>query len=132
MVAVDPAMRETAFNVLLPELLRLDPAAAATLLDRDRSPSRAELRDQLVRRWVQHDRDGAARWMHGLAPEDRGEAAIVAVRTLAAQSPLQALEIADEFSVGRDDGTRDYLIQMWAMDDPDAARQWLERGNGSR
>jgi len=126
LVAADPAMRETAFNVLLPELLELDASEAAAILERHREPaSRVELREQLTRRWVVRDRDSATRWMRELPDEDRREAAVIAVRALAAQSPVQALELADEFAVGRDDGTRDYLIQMWAAEDPAAAAQWL-------
>jgi len=126
LVAADPAMQETAFEVLLPELLATDGAAAAALLDRPREPGmRHRLREHISRGWVIRDREAAVRWMQGLPGEDKQVAALIAVRALAAHSHAQALELADEFGVGRDDGTRAYLLQIWAAEDPEAARRWL-------
>jgi hypothetical protein len=126
LVAADPSQRETAFNILLPELLALDPAEAEALLQRHpERESRAELREQLARHWIVRDREAAVRWLHGLPDEDRHAAAVSAVRALSAHSSVQALELSDEFGVGRDDGSRDYLLQMWAAEDPEAAKQWV-------
>jgi hypothetical protein len=126
LVAADPSQRETAFNVLLPELLALDPAEAAALLQRQpEMETRAELREQLARRWVLRDREAAVHWLHALPDEDRHAAAVSAVRALSAHSSGQALELSDEFGVGREDGSRDYLLQMWTAEDPEAAKQWV-------
>lgn len=124
----DPQQRETAFAMLLPELLAEDPAAAVQMMNRQSSgETRDALRDQMARRWVMQDRESALSWMETLDDDQRRAAATVAVRTLAAQSPEQAFAAADRFDIGRDDGSLEYIAQIWAEADPDAARRWAER-----
>jgi hypothetical protein len=123
----DPKQRETAFAMLLPELLAEDPAAAVQMMNRQPpGETRDALRDQMARRWVVQDRESALSWLESLDADQRGVAAAVAVRTLAAQSPEQAFAAADRFDIGRDDGSLEYIAQIWAETDPAAARRWAE------
>jgi len=129
LVASDPQHRETAFNMLLPELLVADPAAAVQVINRQ-SPgaTRDALRDEMAGRWVKQDRESALSWIETLADDaDRRAAAAVAVRALAAKSPEQAIAAADRFGVGRDDGSLEYIAQIWAETDLEAARRWAEQ-----
>ena len=57
---------------------------------------------------------------------ERQASARVAVQSLAATSPGEAIDVADQFGIGRDDGSLEHLVQIWAEDDLDAATRWLE------
>jgi hypothetical protein len=48
------------------------------------------------------------------------------MRTLAATSPAQAIAVADQFGVGRDDGSLEHIVQIWAVERPDEAMRWIE------
>ena len=127
-LASGPQQRETAFAMLLPELLAADPAAAVQIMNRQQpGETRDALRDEMARRWVKQDRESALTWMETLVDTDRRAAAMVAMRTLAAQSPEQAIIVADRFDVGRDDGSLEYIVRIWAETDPDSARRWAQR-----
>jgi hypothetical protein len=52
--------------------------------------------------------------------------ATAAVRTLAAGSPAPAIEIALRIDIGRDDGSLEHLVQIWAAEDPVAASRWID------
>ena len=52
--------------------------------------------------------------------------ATAAVRTLAAGSPAPAIEIALRIDIGRDDGSQEHLVQIWAAEDPVAASRWID------
>jgi len=126
LVSSDREQRETAFTYLLPELLAQDAARATTLFARQEpGEARDALRDELARQWIRSDRDAAADWMTSLDEAERRSAATTAVRSLAAGSPAQAIELADRFGVGRDDGSLEHLVQIWATADPAAARSWV-------
>ena len=129
LVASDPQQRETAFAMLLPELLAADPAAAVQILARQPpGDTRAALRDEMTRHWVRQDRENALSWIETLSDDaDRRAAATIAVRVLAAQSPEQAIIAADRFDIGRDDGSLEHIAQIWAETDPDTARRWAKR-----
>lgn len=129
LIASDPGQRETAFAMLLPELLGADPAAAVHILNRQpRGEIRDELRDAMARHWVLQDRESALTWLDTLDDDaDRRAAATVVMRALAAQSPEQAIIAADRFGVGRDDGSLEYIVQIWAETDLESARQWAQR-----
>ena len=132
LVAADPAQRETVFNATLPELLQRDPAEAAAMLARHPDgESRNLLREEVARRWIMLDREGAVHWLHSLDESDRHAAATTAMSALAAHSAVQAIELGEEFGVGGDDGSRDYLLQRWAAEDPEAARHWQHARNQS-
>jgi hypothetical protein len=129
LVARDSRQRDTAFAFLLPELIELDPVRVAALVARQEpGETRDVLRDEVVRLWIVRDADAAIAWIGTLenAAELKASAA-TAMRTLAASSPARAIEVADQFGIGRDDGSLEHIVQIWAADKPDEAKQWLEQ-----
>jgi hypothetical protein len=64
--------------------------------------------------------------MGSLEGDERKASAIVAMRTLAAIEPAQAVAVADEFGVGRDDGSLEHIVQMWATENFDECLRWLD------
>jgi hypothetical protein len=48
------------------------------------------------------------------------------MRTLAAIEPAQAVAVADQFGIGRDDGSLEYIVQIWATENFDECTKWLE------
>ena len=128
LVARDPRQRETAFTFLLPELLELRPERVIDMVARlDPGETRDTLRDEVVRQWIVRDRDAAIAWMGSLEDETEREAcATLAMRTLAASAPAEAIEVADQFGIGRDDGTLEHIVQIWATEKPDEAMRWID------
>lgn len=127
LAASDPQLRETAFNVLLPELLQADPARVVGMVARQEPGEvRDALRDEVTRQWITLNRDGAIEWIGTLDQAERRSSAAIAMRTLAAKDPAQAIQVADQFGVGRDDGSLEYIVQIWATEHPDAAMRWID------
>ena len=128
LVARDPQQRETAFAFLLPELIELRPERVIAMVARQEpGETRDLLRDEVVRQWIVRDRDAAIAWMGSLENEAEREAsAVLAMRTLAATSPAEAIEVADQFGIGRDDGTLEHLVQIWATEKPEEAMRWID------
>jgi hypothetical protein len=127
LVSSDPHQRETALNFLLPELIDADPARVVAIMERQQPGEvRDALRDEVTRQWTRRDRDAAVDWMRSLDEADRKASATIAMRTLAASSPALAIEVADQFGVGRDDGSLEHMVQIWATEKPDEATRWLE------
>ena len=126
LVSKDPFVRDAAFNVALPELLDSQPAWVIELVARQQGETRDVLRDEVVRLWIRKDQDAALLWMGTLESEERRAAATIAMRTLAAIEPAQAIAVADQFELGRDDGSLEHIAQIWATENPEAARKWLE------
>ena len=125
LVAADPRQRETAFNVLLPELLEMEPARVVALVARQEpGEARDALRDEVARQWITLDRDEAIEWMGSLEEADRKAGATIAMRRLAASDPAQAIDVADLFGVGRDDGSLAHMGQIWATENPAEAARW--------
>jgi hypothetical protein len=122
----NPQLREATFNVALPELLDSNPQRVIELVARQQGEARDLLRDEVARQWIRKDRDAAKIWMGSLEGEERKSSAIVAMRTLAAIEPAQAVAVADEFEVGRDDGSLEHIVQMWATENFDECARWLE------
>lgn len=123
----DPRRRATALDMLLPDLLRAEPAMVVDMLARQRSgEARSALRDEMARRWVMLDRESALLWLETLDENERAAAGALAVAALAARSPGQALAAADRLGVGRHDGSRERIVQAWAVEDPDAAQRWRQ------
>lgn len=126
LVAADPQQRETAFNSLLPELLREDPGSAVAMVARlAPGEPRDALRDEVTRQWITLDREAAIEWIGTLWEAEKKASAVTAMRTLAASSPAQAVAVAEQFGVGRDDGSLEHLVQIWATESPGEAMQWL-------
>lgn len=127
LVSRDSQHRETAFNFILPELLREEPNRVIAMVARQESgEARDALRDEVARQWIMKDRDAAIEWMNSLDQADRTASATIATRTLAAIKPAQAIAVADQFSVGRDDGSIEHMVQIWAAEKPDEAMRWIE------
>ena len=85
------------------------------------------LLDAVARQWSRLDRGATVRWLQSLDSEDEKRAgARAAVDSLAAGAPEQAIYVADQFGVGRDDGSLEHLVQMWAETDLEAALRWLK------
>jgi hypothetical protein len=128
LVARDPRQRETAFVYLLPELIELQPERLITMVARQEpGETRDALRDEVVRQWVVRDRDAAVEWMGSLEDEsEREAAATLAMRTLAATAPAEAIEVADRFGIGRNDGSLEHLVQIWATENPEEALRWVD------
>ena len=126
LVAADPQQRETAFNTLLPQLLQSQPGSVVAMVARQApGEARDALREEVTRQWIRLDRETAVEWIDGLAEPEQRASAITAMRTLAASSPAQAVAVADRFGVGRDDGSIEHLVQIWAAEKPDEALAWL-------
>jgi hypothetical protein len=126
LVAADPQQRETAFSALLPALLREDPGSVVAMVA-GMAPGepRDALRDEVTRQWITQDREAAVEWIGTLWEAEKNSSAVTAMRTLAASSPAQAVAVADRFGVGRDDGSLEHLVQIWATENPEEAMQWL-------
>ena len=135
LAAGDAQQRETAFTFLLPELLQIDPQRVVGMFARQqRGEARDVLRSEMARQWVAQDRDAAVDWMKSLENRaERRDAAQAAVTSLAAVDPAQAIHVADQFGIGRDDGSLEHLVQMWAEENPEAAKSWIAtRPDGPR
>ena len=127
LVARDPQQRESAFNFLLPELLQADASRVVDLVARQEpGEARDALRTEVARQWIARDRDAAIDWMNSFESPERQASANVAVQSLAAVAPDQAVYVADQFGIGRGDGSLEHLVQMWAEDDLDGATRWIE------
>lgn len=127
LVSRDSQHRETAFNFVLPELLREEPQRVIAMVSRQEpGEARDALRDEVARQWITQDRDAAIDWMNSLEPADRMASAAIATRTLAASNPALAIAVADQFGVGRDDGSLEHMVQIWAAEKPDEALRWIE------
>jgi hypothetical protein len=128
LVAADPQQRETAFTYLLPELLHDDPGHVVQMVAlQEPGETRDALRNEVTRQWITLDRAAALAWLQSLDNDtERRESATIAVRTLATRSPPEAIAVADQFGIGRDDGTVAHIFQIWEAEDPAAAKRWLE------
>ena len=119
--------REGAFTFLLPELLQVEPGRVVALVARQHpGEARDVLRDEVAQQWVTRDRDAAIAWMKSL--ENVGErmhAAKVALESLAAIAPEEAIYVAHEFGLGVDNGYLEHLVQLWAEASLPDAERWL-------
>jgi len=128
LVARNPEQRETAFTFLLPELLQVEPQRVVEMVKKQEpGEARDALRNEVARQWIMRDREAAAAWIKSLENKaERHDAAEIAVTTLAAVAPDQAIEVADQFGIGRDNGYLEHLVQIWAESDLEAATRWAE------
>jgi len=128
LVASSPEQRETAFTFLLPELLQVEPTRVIEMVKKQKpGEARDALRNEVARQWVMRDREAAVAWIKSLENNtERHDSAEVAVSTLAPVAPDQAIEVADQFGIGRDNGYLEQLVQNWAESDLEAATRWAE------
>ncbi len=127
LVSRDPQRLETALATLLPQLIAADAGKVLAIFALQQpGETRDLLRDEIARQWVRQDRDSAIAWLKSLPDEaERKAAATTAMRGIAAADPAQAVIVADELGVGRDDGSLEHIVQIWAQTDRDAALRWL-------
>ena len=128
LVARDPQQRETAFTFLLPELLQVEPARVVEMVKKQKpGEARDALRTEVARQWIMRDREAAVGWIKSLENDaERHDAAEIAVSELAPVAPEQAIAVANQFGIGRDNGYLEHLVQVWAESDLDAATQWAQ------
>jgi hypothetical protein len=127
LVSRDAQYRETVFNFILPELLREEPDRVIAMVTRQEpGEARDALRDEVARQWITKDPGAAVEWMNSLEQVDRTTSATIAMRTLAAINPAHAIAVADQLGVGRDDGSLEHMVQIWATEKPEEAMRWIE------
>ena len=102
LVANVPQQRETAFTFLLPELIQVEPTRVVALVARQ-TPGEARdvLRTEVARQWIAQDPHAAVVWMKSLSNDERRASASAAVDAIAAHSPDEAMDLADEFGLGK-------------------------------
>jgi len=122
----DSRGREAAFTYLVPELLQIEPQLLLEMLGRQKpGEARDVLRTEIARQWISMDRDATIAWMKSLDVAESQAAAYAAVKAIATVAPEQALYVADQFDLGRNDGYLEKLVQGWAVDEPEQAARWL-------
>jgi hypothetical protein len=128
LVSLDDVERDRAYTQLLPALIAVDPVAVERLVE---SCPAGPVRDQLLRHaalaWSAANLDGAIEWV--TAMKDDGERDIAAteiVSQVAQADPAHAIEVSDLFGIGRNDGTVEHIAQLWAVEDLQASRHWVE------
>ena len=129
-----PVERDHASRILLPRLVRLDPAAAVQLaLARERGPARDDLLGIVVREWAATDLAAALAWLVSLSdPADRSRAATATLEMLAPDDPAGAIELGRWLGEGTGDGRLERTVQLWAEQHPDEAAAWtLAQPSGS-
>ncbi len=79
--------------------------SVAMLAQQEPGEARDLLRDEMARQWIARDRDAAIGWIKSLENVTSGRMPReIAVSALAASDPAQAIHVADQFGIGRDDG----------------------------
>ena len=127
LVSNNPQERDKAMYFSLPELLDADPVRVIELVARQEGETRDALRDEVVRLWIRRDREAALVWMGSFENEwERKASATIAMRTLAAIDRAQAVAVAGQFGIGRDDGSIEHIVQIWVTENFDECAKWLE------
>jgi hypothetical protein len=124
----DADERYRAYMQLVPSLIAMDPAAMQHVFA---STPPGTIREQLLhhtsRAWSATNVTGAIQWANAMSDENER---VIAAREIVAQlgqtDASQAIEVADVFGVGRDDGTVDHIALLWAAQDLNASLQWVE------
>ena len=74
--------------------------------------------DEVVRLWIRKDRDAALVWM-GLISETSGNARraqLSRCERWRLSNRRRPLPSPDEFGIGRDDGSLEHIVQIWAAE----------------
>jgi hypothetical protein len=123
LLSSDARDRERALAEGLPALIEVDAHAATMLIERiEPSAARDALRTHVARSWSAADPAGAIDWTKSLEdPDERKRVASDITAQLATSDPAGAIEVANLFDVGRDDGTLERIVQIWAEEHLDDA-----------
>jgi hypothetical protein len=116
-------------NDLLPALVALDAAAAGRLAQTWEAGAQREwLLRQVAERWSAVDCAGAITWV-GTIQDGQGQraAAGALVAQIAQLDPAGALTAAQLFQVGIDDGSQEYIAQIWTEANPSEAVDWITK-----
>lgn len=118
--------RDHALNVLLPALVAQNPKAAARLAEKWEL---GYLRDELIRQttmqWSAADIGAAVAWLAGLENGDQGTAIPAVTAQVAQTDPASAIELAQAFYLGTNDGSLEHLAQLWTEEKPAEAVAWV-------
>ncbi len=115
------------FTDLLPELIALDPAAAARLVEKSKPEAgREELLRQLAQTWTAKDSVAALTWAEQLTDtNEQRRALIYATRQIAENDPAAAVATADRHHLGDGDGAvMPDLAMVWAGTDLPGVLTW--------
>ncbi len=128
LVSIDDAERDRAYRQLLPALIKLDPAAVKQLVaNYPTGPVRDELLRRTAQAWSAVSVDGAIEWATGMTEADeRNIVASGIVSHVAQGDPARAIGVSDQFGIGRNDGTVDRIVQLWATEKLQEALSWAE------
>lgn len=123
-----PAERDRALFQLLPRLIAEDPATAGHLaLAWESGPLREEFLRQVIHHWSEADIGGVLTWLTSLLDaDDRRLAAAASTAQVAQADPAGALDLAQVLRVGLDDGSAEYLTQIWTEEHPQDAMHWVQ------
>lgn len=123
LLSSDARDRERALTEGLPVLIEVDAHTAAALVERiEPGAARDELRTRVARLWSAADPGGAIDWAGRQDdPDERRLFASDIAAQLATSDPAGAIEIANLFDVGHDDGTIERVVQIWAEEHLDDA-----------
>jgi hypothetical protein len=123
LVSSDARDRDRALAEALPALIATDAPAAAALVERiEPGATRDELRTRVAWLWSATDPNGAIDWARNLTnPDERKLVATDVAAQLATSDPAGAIEVANLFDVGHDDGTIERVVQIWAEEHLDDA-----------
>jgi len=128
LVSVEENHRERAYSELVPALIRVDPTAMGSLVERFPSgPVREELLRHTAHAWSSIDLQGAIAWAKSVAETDeRTTAADEIVSQVGQSDPAHAIEVSDLFGIGRNDGTVEHIATLWATENLNESLRWVE------
>lgn len=126
----NPTERQLTLILIAGELARSQPKEALDLaLTLDPAPAREAVIHTAAAEWSIKDPVEAVVWASGLTdPELRSPVLSSVLIQLADNSPETAVILAETYlapGIGRDNVTVS-ILQRWAQQDPDGARQWLD------
>jgi hypothetical protein len=106
----------------------MDPIAVEHLIERyPVGTVREELLRHAAHAWSAADVDGAIGWVSAMKEDsERVIAATEIVSQIAQADPARAVETSDRFGIGRNDGTVEHIVQLWANENLRAALDWAE------
>ncbi|MEO7100539.1 MAG: hypothetical protein ABI162_14345 [Luteolibacter sp.] len=118
--------RETVLTKLLPELIALDPVAAAKLVEATTNPQgREELLRQLILTWATSDASAAFAWAGQLAdPNEQESSMIYATKQMAELDPAAAAAAVGSLAADGQAAVTGDIALTWAGKDLTGALNW--------